>query len=45
MGVVGAYIGLIVDEIVRGAIMFVRWRMGKREQKVIVKNNSIESAN
>ena len=37
MGVIGAYIGLVVDEIVRGVIMFVRWTSGKWEQKIILK--------
>ena len=38
MGVIGAYIALVIDEITRGIIMFFRWRSGKWEQKVIVKN-------
>ena len=37
MGVIGAYIGLITDEISRGIIMFIRWRSGKWEKKVIIK--------
>ena len=37
MGVIGAYIGLIIDEISRGIIMFIRWRSGKWEKKVIIK--------
>ena len=40
MGVVGAYIGLVIDEIVRGLIMLMRWKSGKWEQKVIVKKLS-----
>lgn len=45
MGVIGAYIGLVIDEVVRGVIMFIRWRSGKWERKVIVKKNKIESEN
>lgn len=41
MGVLGAYIGLVLDEITRGVIMFIRWRSGKWEQKVIVKKNKM----
>ena len=37
MGVIGAYIGLVIDEIVRGIIMLFRWRSGKWEQKVLIK--------
>ena len=42
MGVIGAYIGLVIDEIVRGVIMFIRWRSGKWEKKTIVKKNIVE---
>ena len=42
MGVIGAYIGLIIDEIIRGVIMFIRWKSGKWEQKVIIKNKLSE---
>ena len=45
MGVIGAYIGLVIDEIVRGVIMLIRWKSGKWERKVIVKKNLIESDN
>lgn len=45
MGVLGAYIGLVLDEITRGVIMFIRWRSGKWEQKVIVKKNKTTSEN
>ena len=38
MGVIGAYIGLIIDEIIRGVIMFIRWRSGKWEKKVLIKS-------
>ena len=38
MGVVGAYISLVIDEIIRGVIMIFRWRSGKWEKKVIIKN-------
>ena len=37
MGVIGTYIGLVIDEIVRGTIMLFRWKSGKWERKVIVK--------
>ena len=37
MGVIGAYIGLVIDEIVRGLIMLIRWQSGKWEQKLILK--------
>ena len=37
MGVVGAYIGLTLDEIVRGIIMFFRWRSGIWERKALLK--------
>ena len=43
MGVLGAYIGLVTDEITRGTIMFIRWKSGKWEQKVIVKKNKTAS--
>ena len=42
MGVIGAYIGLIIDEIIRGVIMIIRWKSGKWEQKVIIKNKLSE---
>ena len=43
MGVIGAYIGLSLDECIRGIIMFIRWRSGKWEQKVLLKaNDNIE---
>ena len=42
MGVAGAYIGLALDECVRAIIMFVRWRSGKWEKKVIIKNGQKE---
>lgn len=45
MGVVGAYIGLVLDEVIRGAIMFIRWRSGRWERKVIVKQNKIATEN
>ena len=38
-----AYIGLVADEIIRGAIMFIRWKSGKWEQKAIVKHNNVEN--
>ena len=37
MGVIGAYVGLVIDEIVRGIIMLFRWKSGIWERKVIVK--------
>lgn len=43
MGVLGAYIGLVMDEIVRGVIMFIRWKSGKWERKVIVKKSEMAS--
>ncbi|MBR3674580.1 MAG: hypothetical protein IKN69_00325 [Bacilli bacterium] len=36
LGVIGAYIGLAMDECVRGFIMVIRWKKGKWEQKVLV---------
>ena len=39
MGVVGAYISLAIDEIIRGVIMIFRWRSGKWEKKVIIKKS------
>ena len=39
MGVVGAYISLVIDEIIRGVIMIFRWRSGKWEKKVIIKKS------
>ena len=45
MGVIGAYIGLVIDEIIRGVIMFIRWRSGKWEKKIIVKKEQIECQN
>ena len=38
MGVIGAYIGLAIDEIVRGIIVLFRWKSGKWEKKVIIKH-------
>ena len=45
MGVLGAYIGLVMDEVIRGLIMFIRWRSGKWEQKVLLKKTIIVSEN
>ena len=42
MGVIGAYIALALDECTRGIVMFIRWKTGKWEEKVIVKNNKTE---
>ena len=39
MGVVGAYISLAIDEIIRGVIMIFRWRRGKWEKKVLIKKS------
>ena len=39
MGVVGAYISLLIDEIIRGVIMIFRWKSGKWEKKVIIKKS------
>lgn len=36
LGVIGVYIGLAMDECVRGLIMVIRWKKGKWEQKVLV---------
>lgn len=38
LGICGIYIGLALDEIVRGVFMFFRYKGGKWENKVIVKN-------
>ena len=38
MGVIGAYIGLVIDEIVRGIIVLFRWKSGKWEKKVLIKH-------
>ena len=43
MGVIGAYIALAIDEIIRGVIMFIRWRSGKWEKKIIIQNHNFES--
>ena len=42
MGVIGVYLALKIDECSRGLIMFIRWRMGKWEQKALVKNTDNE---
>ena len=36
LGAIGAYIGLAMDECVRGLIMVIHWKKGKWEQKVLV---------
>lgn len=38
MGVTGIFIALALDEFIRSAIMFVRWRSGDWEKKVFIKH-------
>ena len=40
MRVFGVFIGMTLDECVRAVFMFVRWRSGKWETKVLVKNEN-----
>lgn len=42
LGVLGAYIGLTLDECLRALFMFIRYRSGKWESKVIIKRNKEE---
>ena len=44
-GVIGAYIGLTIDECVRGLIIVIRWKKGKWEQKVLVQSPESNSEN
>ena len=38
LGVFGVFIGMALDEVLRAGFMIIRWRSGKWEKKVIVKN-------
>lgn len=38
LGVFGIFIGMALDEVMRASFMIIRWRSGKWEKKVIVKN-------
>lgn len=42
LGVVGAYIGLTMDECFRAVFLFVRYQKGKWESKVLIKEESRE---
>ena len=38
LGVFGVFIGMALDEVLRAGFMIIRWRSGKWEKRVIVKN-------
>ncbi|MCR4562776.1 MAG: MATE family efflux transporter [Bacilli bacterium] len=40
LGVAGAYIGLTLDECIRGVFMFIRYKSGKWEDKILIKRET-----